>query len=140
MINLKLVNTANLIAINDKYEILLLKRVNDDDFGGYWCIPGGSSEIGESFEEALIREIKEETNSLITKKQYYKSFYYEYNKNLHVRSSYFYGTIEGEIKLDEESTEFKWFTFEEILNEKFELAFNQKEVLKEFITFKKINN
>ncbi|MDA3855503.1 MAG: NUDIX hydrolase [Candidatus Woesearchaeota archaeon] len=138
MNNFKIVTPVNLITLNNKNEILLLKRADDDsEFGGYWCIPGGETENFETFEEALKREIKEETNSEIIEKQYLKSFYYEYKENLHVRAIYFHGKIQGEIKLDEESSDFKWFTFEEILDDKFELAFNQKEVLKDFINFYK---
>lgn len=43
---------------NDK--ILLVKR-GTVVFKGYWAIPGGRIEVGESVEEALLREVKEET-------------------------------------------------------------------------------
>ena len=43
--------------VNENGEILLQKR---GDFKG-WGFPGGALELGESAEEALIREVKEET-------------------------------------------------------------------------------
>lgn len=41
------------------------------------------------------------------------------------------------MKLNYENSDFKWLTFEEILDDNLELAFNQKEVLKDFIVFKR---
>ena len=45
------------ILINNK-KIILVKRIKDS--GTYFCFPGGGVEKGESLEEALIREMKEE--------------------------------------------------------------------------------
>lgn len=58
-----LVSVKGLI-INSAGEVLVLK-VKDDDISahdrGTWNLPGGLLEFGESFEEGLLREIKEET-------------------------------------------------------------------------------
>jgi mutator protein MutT len=43
-----------------KGEILLEKRKNDPG-RGKWSIPGGLVELGESLEQTVIREVKEET-------------------------------------------------------------------------------
>lgn len=43
---------------NDK--ILLIKR-GTRVFRGYWALPGGRTEPGETAEETLVREVKEET-------------------------------------------------------------------------------
>ena len=49
---------AAAIIVNDKRQILLQRRVDNDK----WGIPGGCQEIGETFEQTVIREVKEETN------------------------------------------------------------------------------
>lgn len=48
---------AGVILINEKGEILLQKRKDN----GMWAYPGGSMELGESFEQCAERELKEET-------------------------------------------------------------------------------
>jgi mutator protein MutT len=46
--------------------ILLEKRKNDPE-RGKWSIPGGIVELGESLEQTVIREVKEETGLVVDK-------------------------------------------------------------------------
>lgn len=41
-------------------KVLLVKR-SIKPYMGYWCVPGGRVEFGETVEEAVLREAKEET-------------------------------------------------------------------------------
>jgi len=51
------------ICINDKDEFLILRRVQIDDRGGQWTIPGGHIDAEDrSVEHGAIRELKEETD------------------------------------------------------------------------------
>ena len=47
-----------LFVFNDKDEILMQLRTDYNEYG----FPGGSMELGESFEETAARELLEETN------------------------------------------------------------------------------
>jgi ADP-ribose pyrophosphatase YjhB (NUDIX family) len=53
---------AAAIIINDKGQILLQSRADNER----WGLPGGCQELGERFEDTVIREIKEETNLDVT--------------------------------------------------------------------------
>ncbi len=47
---------ATLLALNESGQLLMLKR-NDN---GFWGVPGGAMELGESLEDTARREAKEE--------------------------------------------------------------------------------
>ncbi len=49
---------ASVLLLNDKNEVLMLKRSDSDD----WGVPGGTLELGETAEQTARRELLEETN------------------------------------------------------------------------------
>ncbi|SYZ74446.1 NUDIX hydrolase [Candidatus Zixiibacteriota bacterium] len=51
---------ADIIIEFPDHEIVLIKR-GVEPFKGDWAIPGGGVEIGETVEQAAVREAKEET-------------------------------------------------------------------------------
>ena len=53
---------AAAIIVNAEGQILLQSRMDNDK----WGLPGGCQELGERFEDTIIREVKEETNLDIT--------------------------------------------------------------------------
>jgi len=46
--------------VRGKAKLLLVKRKHDP-YKGHWAIPGGFVEIGEELEDAVVRELAEET-------------------------------------------------------------------------------
>ena len=58
---------ALLALINAKNEVLISLRKNKKEYNGYWEYPGGKIEIGETLEQGLVREIREELSIAITK-------------------------------------------------------------------------
>lgn len=51
------VPAASAVVINDQKRILLHKRSDNH----LWSLPGGAMDLGESIEQTIIREVKEET-------------------------------------------------------------------------------
>lgn len=61
---------AGTLILNDQNEVLLIKRTDNN----MWGIPGGSCELGETFEEAAIRETLEETGLAINSLELFSVF------------------------------------------------------------------
>lgn len=103
---------------NEKDEILLQKRSGTEEL---WGLPGGILEIGDSAEEATIREVKEETG-LDVKVDYLVGLYSKYfcsytnGDNAQVVCSCFKCTvIGGELVIDNKETfDLRFFSRENI--------------------------
>lgn len=81
------------------------------DFNGFWEFPGGKIETGETPEEALIREIKEELNVEIIVGDHIGTVEYDY-PDFHLSMQCFMAEIKaGEMVLNEHSAA-KWLTKE----------------------------
>lgn len=111
---------AAAIIVNDKGQILLQSRTDNDR----WGLPGGCQELGERFEETVIREVKEETNLDITednlelvgiiaggtrRKEYPNGDVVINNTALYCVKNY-----TGEVKWDSESKEMKFFDLDNL--------------------------
>lgn len=107
-------------VIENNNKVLCCKRGpskdgKEDECANKWEFPGGKIEEGESHEEALIREIKEELNCLIKVNKYITTINHDYaNKDitLHI---YLCELVSGEPKLTEH-VDYKWCNNEELLN------------------------
>ncbi len=105
---------------NDKGQVLLQKRKDVNK----WCIISGHVEFGETIEEAILREIKEETDTtarIIRFIGVYSSpdtqtYFYE-NRTVQYITSYFEIQMTGTIAPDfsnSETQELKFFDTNEI--------------------------
>lgn len=106
------------IITNEKGEIFLAKRKADDFMGGIYEIPGGNAKKGENVLDALIREIKEETNLDITKVvSYIDQFDYLSGSCKKCRQFNFKVEVKGGPILLTEHDSYKWMSLKNIENE-----------------------
>ncbi|NUN08630.1 MAG: NUDIX hydrolase [Ignavibacteriaceae bacterium] len=114
------------IIQNDNGEILLLKRAAGDFCGGKWCLPGGKVEYGKRVDEALVLELKEETDLDCAEAKFL--FYLDSLPSGEYRDHYivfyFECKVKGEIKLNGESEEYRWVNPNDINN--YDVAFGNK--------------
>src|SRR5688572_10275657 len=59
------INAAIAIVTRGKH-IVVCQRKHDDTLGGYWEFPGGKCEDGETLEQCIQRELREEVNIIAT--------------------------------------------------------------------------
>ena len=83
------------------------------DYKDWWEFPGGKIEPGESPEEALVREIREELDTEISVGDFLTSVEYDYPK-FHLSMDCFWATlISGELELLEHEAA-RWIGLDEL--------------------------
>jgi ADP-ribose pyrophosphatase YjhB (NUDIX family) len=113
--------------------IVLLKRARSPE-RGKWVMPGGYVDRGEKVEEAAIRGTKEECGIDIELKRLFGV--YSYPGYLEVVIVYLAEHISGALIADDETTDSKLFSIEEIPWD--ELAFEStRDALKDYCELKK---
>ncbi|WP_346895065.1 (deoxy)nucleoside triphosphate pyrophosphohydrolase [Clostridium sp. UBA7503] len=105
---------AAVIKHNDR---IFITRRGYGDFVDMWEFPGGKIEIGESKEEALIREIKEELELDIRISDFLTTVEYDY-PNFHLIMHCFICQISGgKLNLNAHN-DAMWISFDELDNQK----------------------
>lgn len=100
-------------AIIHKDNCYLATQRGYGDFEGMWEFPGGKIEEGESREEALKREIKEELDAEVKIEKLLCTVDYDY-PNFHLTMHCYHCSIgDGEIRLLEHQSA-KWLTKDEL--------------------------
>ena len=88
-------------------DIFITKRQKNQFMPGFWELPGGKVEKDESFQDALIREIKEELSVEINVLEKISSESVEDNK-MTINIHYFYAEIHSGILELTEHSDFRW--------------------------------
>jgi ADP-ribose pyrophosphatase YjhB (NUDIX family) len=129
--------TTTAIITYPQNKILLIKRTTPP-FIGYWALPGGRAEIGETPEQTVLREVKEETglDGEIVRKigEYHEQGVqggYEYD---YYPTCFLVKPVGGEMKRQEtEIAEIKLFKLDDIPEV---LAFVHAQMIKDYLTQK----
>jgi 8-oxo-dGTP diphosphatase len=107
--------TVRGVIKNNNGEILIVKRhpksKTDPEM---WELPGGKVEKGEHFADALVREIKEETNLDVNVGDFCEAVQNDYMHKRTVQLMMYLEDGEGSVKISDEHTEFMWASMEKI--------------------------
>ena len=122
--NLDTDKVAKAIIIDGDDKFLIMRTSMNEMFLGQWDLPGGHIEIDEAKEDALRREVKEETGIEISDIKALSTagkttFYRAQSKN-------------RDVTLSDEHTEYRWVSAEEV--KKLEIGTKYREAIED--TFK----
>ena len=112
-----ILNAAGAIITREGDDKILFQRRSDN---GNWSLVGGLMEIGETYAQTALREIREETG-LEVRLDYLVGVYHNFNAEWpngdagHVVNAVYKATIlSGEPRIDEESLELRFFAPDEL--------------------------
>ena len=126
------------LIINDKEgRVLILKRAHTGYSEGLWCLPGGKIDYGQTIEQAIAKELKEETSLVCTTSKFlfYQDSLPKNEGKMHCINLYFECSVSGKIKLNEESGEYAWISQDDM--DKYDIAFRNDKGLKKYWEEKK---
>jgi 8-oxo-dGTP diphosphatase len=111
----KIVVAVKGVIMNNGKALLVKRSTSDEVGGGTWECAGGKIDFGETLEEALIREIKEEVGLDVIVKNiaFATSFNTDASRQV-VILTYLCESNEIEVKLSNEHSEYKWCTRDEL--------------------------
>jgi len=110
--------TVGALIFNPEGKVLLIKS---HKWGDRYVIPGGHIELGEKTEDALRREIKEETGLDIYDVEFFLLQEFIFDKTFHKKRHFLFldhicKTASTQVSLDQEGQEYVWVNPDEALN------------------------
>lgn len=129
--------TVGAIVVNEKKQVLLVKRAPDMHNGGKFTIPGGFLDRDENTQEATLRELKEETGY---DGEIIHLFRINDNPNRpkedrqNVDFLYIVKIIGGEAKSDHEVSQVSWVDKDALPPDE-EFAFDHREIILKYFDY-----
>ena len=120
--------SVDAIILNKNDEILLIERKNPPQG---WALPGGFVDYGESLEDAITREVKEETDLVVTEANQFRAYSNPArDPRLHVVSMVFRCFVKDTTlaKSGDDAKALKWYPLQELPS----LAFDHAQIIKDF--------
>ncbi len=110
-----MIDVVAAILLNKDEQVLIARRKKGKALEGYWELPGGKVEKGESCEQSLTRELKEEMNIEIEVMAYVGENVHRY-ENCIIRLIVFKGKIvRGEVSLIDHDA-YTWVHIDKLLD------------------------
>jgi 8-oxo-dGTP diphosphatase len=109
---MKHIEVAAAIIIKDK-KIFCAQRKDFGETAKKWEFPGGKIEAGETPEQALLREIREELNTEIKIDRFFMAVNHHYNSFYLTMHTFLCSVVTGNLELREHISS-KWLPFNEL--------------------------
>lgn len=129
--------TVGSIVLNEKNEVLLVKRASNLTRGSKHTIPGGFLDRDENLEEAALRELKEETGyegKIEMLFQLNDSPKRPKEDRQNVDFVFIAKIIGGELRLNEEVADIQWVPKENLPSED-EFAFDHRKIIMRYFEY-----
>ncbi|MFG6519484.1 NUDIX hydrolase [Sulfitobacter sp. 1A13496] len=110
---------ATIAAVFKQGHVLLVRRANPPD-AGRWGFPGGKVDLGESLEEAAVRELAEETGIQATAEQVFTAVdAFDHDESGALRYHYVLvavlcSWVSGKPLAGDDALEARWFPIEKL--------------------------
>lgn len=111
---MKKVDVVGAVIINEEGKILCALRSSQMSLPGLWEFPGGKIEQGETPEETLVREIREELECEIEVGEFIVDDVYEY-PSVAVRLITYFAKVTGGVPIPKEHERLEWVDRGELL-------------------------
>lgn len=113
------VATKAIIKNKEGKYLILMKSSKEDINPNTYDIPGGRISFGEKLEEAVAREVKEETGLDIKAQKVFEVWTFAKADFQLVGINFLCELIGGEIKLSEEHDSYDWYSYGDIISNTF---------------------
>lgn len=108
----KQINVVGAVVMRDG-AVLSAQRSQSMSLPGFWEFPGGKIEPGESAQEALTREMREELLCTVSVGEFVETTTHEYDFGIVTLTTFYATLIDAEPKLTEHS-EIRWIPVSEL--------------------------
>jgi 8-oxo-dGTP diphosphatase len=126
------VPVVRLIVRNADDAVLILRRAGTAHAEGGWCLPGGKVDYGETVEQAVRKELREETalEGNEARFLFYQDSLPPKPGAMHCVNLYFECSVSGHLKINPESSDWAWIGPDEL--DRYEIVFRNDEGLRRF--------
>ena len=109
----KKIELGKAVIEKDGKYLLLKREPNAEDYQNLWDFVGGRLDSNETQSDAVIRETLEESSLKIVPGPEVKTVVFEEEKRILTFHYFTPESVDGEVNLSSEHTDYQWFTKEE---------------------------
>lgn len=110
---MKRVEVVGAVILNDFNQVLCALRSKDMSLSGMWEFPGGKVETGESHQQTLTREIREELSCEVSAGDFITECLYEY-PSITVHLHTYYARLKAGTPIPQEHARLEWVRYTDL--------------------------